>query len=78
MFLGQDRFGAESMEGSAMLGIVVSLPLSVVLEICFDWGGYADQWVLFLATVPAANGALLGAATGLVVALVKRLAGTKH
>jgi hypothetical protein len=78
LFLGQDRFGSEAMEGSAILGFLVSLPLSAVLDLCFDWGGYADQWTLFLAVVPAANGALLGAATGVVVLLLRRLLGARH
>jgi hypothetical protein len=72
LFLGQDRFGTEALEGAAMDGFVVSLPLSAMLDFCFHWGGRADQWTMFLAIVPAANGALLGAAIGVAVLVIRR------
>lgn len=78
LYMGQDRFGPESMEGCMTLGMLAALPLSYVIGICFDWGGCANQWVMFLALVPAANWALVGAAIGLVTGLVRRSVGTKH
>jgi hypothetical protein len=73
LYFGQDRFGTEAMEGSAMLGFLLSMPLSELLSLCFDWGGYASQWAHFLAIVPAANGAMLGAIIGCAFVLFRRL-----
>jgi predicted membrane protein len=73
LFLGQDSFGSEAMEGAVILGMIVSLPLSAVLGFCFDWGGYANQWTMFLAIVPAANGTLLGALIGYIILVIQRL-----
>ncbi len=47
LLLGEDRFGTEAMEGAAMFGILVSLPLSAVLDICFDWGGTRTSGCFF-------------------------------
>ncbi len=66
IFMSRD--GGESREGAALLAHILAYPLAFIFDWA-DWGHWASQWTAYIVLAIPLNGLVLGATSGVLVAL---------